>query len=145
MKAWIRRSFGNRIFVSVLLVTMLPLLLCDVLMVQLLVVRHEHAVAAQAQEDLDRTGQTLEALSRQLEAVTQELASSTVVHSALRRGGSDSKILYQVLFRSTRDLRDVAEFEIYDSRGTCCYSTDSQQQSLPFGGASCTRPPRERT
>ncbi|MDO5399614.1 MAG: histidine kinase [Eubacteriales bacterium] len=123
MRAWIRRSFSNRIFVSMLLVTLLPLLLCDVLMVQLLVVRHEHTVADQAQADLSRAGQQLQQLTDRLEAVTGDLARSTVVHSALRRGGSDSKILYQVLFRSTRDLRDVAEFEIYDSRGTCCYST----------------------
>lgn len=132
MRAWIRRSFGNRMFVSVLLVTLLPLLLCDVLMVQLLVVRHEHTQAAQAQQDLDRAGAALETLSRQFETVSQDLAKSTVVHSTLRRGGADSKILYQVLFRSTRDLRDTADFEIYDSHGACCYSTSQQRQSLPL-------------
>ena len=31
MRSWIRHSFKNRIFVTVLLVTLLPLLFCDVL------------------------------------------------------------------------------------------------------------------
>lgn len=132
MRAWIRRSFGNRMFVSVLLVTMLPLLLCDVLMVRLLVVRHEHTLEAQAQEDLSRAGDALENLSRQFETITEELSRSTMVHSALRRGGEDSKILYQALFRSTRDLRSTASFEIYDSLGACCYSTDRERQNLPL-------------
>lgn len=132
MRTWMRRSFGNRVFVSVLLVTMLPLLLCDVLMVQLLVVHHERTQAAQAGEDLRRAGQALENLSEQFESITAELARSTAVHSALRRGGEDSKVLYQVLFHSTRALRDVADFEIYDSQGSCRYSTGPQRQNLPL-------------
>ena len=34
MRSWIRHSFKNRIFVTVLLVTLLPLLFCDVLVMQ---------------------------------------------------------------------------------------------------------------
>ena len=39
MKNWIRRSFKNRIFVTVLLITLVPLLLSNVLMMQIQVQR----------------------------------------------------------------------------------------------------------
>jgi len=34
MRAWLERSFRNRIFLTVLLVALVPLLLCDVLVTQ---------------------------------------------------------------------------------------------------------------
>ena len=35
MRDWIRRSFKNRIFITVLLVTLVPMLLCDVFIMQI--------------------------------------------------------------------------------------------------------------
>ena len=35
MKDWIKSSFRNRIFVTVLLVTLLPMLLCDIFIMQI--------------------------------------------------------------------------------------------------------------
>ena len=37
MRAWLERSFRNRIFLTVLLVALVPLLLCDVLMTQVMI------------------------------------------------------------------------------------------------------------
>ena len=39
MRAWLERSFRNRIFLTVLLVALVPLLLCDVLMTQMMIFR----------------------------------------------------------------------------------------------------------
>ena len=71
----------------------------------------------------------------QADDLTQALSESTVVRSALRRGGSDSKLLYQVLYQESAQLRDYAVAEVYDGEGRRLYSSDSSQLEavLPTG------------
>ena len=52
LKNWIRRSFRNRVFATILMVTLVPLLLCDVVMMQVIVARAEHTQARQARAAL---------------------------------------------------------------------------------------------
>ena len=52
MRAWLERSFRNRIFLTVLLVALVPLLLCDVLMTQVMIFRSEHTLRTDAQEEM---------------------------------------------------------------------------------------------
>ena len=59
----------------------------------------------------------LDALLTDCGDVTRALAGSTVTRSALRRGGSDSRTLYQLLNRSTVALREYADFEVYGEDG----------------------------
>ena len=47
LKNWIRRSFRNRMFATILVATLVPLLLCDVVMMQVIVSRAEHTQAQQ--------------------------------------------------------------------------------------------------
>lgn len=127
MRAWIRRSFKNRILCTVLLAALLPLLLCDVFMVRAMILRNERSLVAQAQEELSRAGERYYSFVDELDATATHLADSTAVKSALRRGGGGgSKILYQVLYRNTQELRSYASFGIYGSEGDCLYSTDGR-------------------
>ena len=106
IRAWVQRSFRNRIFLTVLLVALVPLLLCDVLMTQVMIARSERALRLSAQAEMTQLSGRLEQLLTQCGEAAQELASSTVTRSALRRGGDDSRILYQLLYRDTIALRD---------------------------------------
>ena len=51
MRDWIRRSFKNRIFITVLLVTLVPMLLCDVFIMQISMRRSGDMLYAQAQSE----------------------------------------------------------------------------------------------
>ncbi len=135
MIRWIKRSFKNRIFVTVLLVTLLPMLLCDVLVMQLAIGNSQELLDQQAVNELQLLEEELESMMEQTDALTRELAESTVVRSALRRGGSDSKLLYQVLYQESAQLRDYAVAQVYDSEGRRLYSSDSSQLEvqLPTG------------
>ena len=82
MRAWLERSFRNRIFLTVLLVALVPLLLCDVLMTQVIIFRTD------AQEEMALLTAQLDALLTDCGDVTHALAGSTVTRSALRRGGT---------------------------------------------------------
>ena len=84
-------------------------------------------LVAQAQEELSRAGERYYSFVDELDATATHLADSTAVKSALRRGGGGgSKILYQVLYRNTQELRSYASFGIYGSEGDCLYSTDGR-------------------
>ena len=123
MRKWIGKSFRNRIFVTMLLAAMLPLLLCGVLMMRLQVVRSERSLAGQAESQLEELSRNLEELERVCRQTLDELADSTVVRSALRRGSGDSRTLYQVLYRAAGPVRDTGRLEVYDETGVCRYTT----------------------
>lgn len=130
MRSWIRRSFRNRIFCTVLLATLLPLLLCDVLMMQVQVFRSQAQLTEQAQTQLADLSRALSDTCRACEALAEDLSGSTIVRSALRAGGGDSRVLYQLLFRSTGELRQYGRFDIFNASGQCQYTTD---RVLPEG------------
>lgn len=123
MRTWVRRSFRNRIFVMMLLAAFVPLLVCGVLMLRFQMVRSEGSLAAEAVEQLAALEGALSELQGRCERAVGELCSSTVVRSALRRGGSDSRTLYQALFQAAGPLREYAQLEVYDSAGQPCYTT----------------------
>lgn len=123
MTAWVRNSFRHRIFLSVLLATLLPLLLCDVVMMRIIVARNERALDGQAAAELAGLHEDMDWLLDSLEEVSEGLVGNTAVRSALRRGNGDSRLLYQVLYQNSEQMRDYARFDIYDSSGQCRYST----------------------
>ena len=88
MRAWLERSFRNRIFLTVLLVALVPLLLCDVLMTQVMISRSKHTLRTDAQEEMALLTAQLDALLTDCGDVTRALAGSTVTRSALRRANT---------------------------------------------------------
>lgn len=127
MMDWIRRSFRNRIFMTVLLVTLVPLLLCDVFMMQMVVRRSENGLDLQARQEMEGLFRSLDTALGEIGSPIGELCDSTVVRSALRRDGEDSRLLYQLLYQKTSGARPYASFDIYDTEGRCHYSTDAGQ------------------
>ena len=88
MKDWIKSSFRNRIFVTVLLVTLLPMLLCDIFIMQIAMSQSRRQLREQALEELGGIERQFDGLYDEVDSVTAGLADSIVVRSALRRGGS---------------------------------------------------------
>ena len=123
MKGWIKSSFRNRIFVTVLLVTLLPMLLCDIFIMQIAMSQSRRQLREQALEELGGIEQQFDGLYDEVDSVTAGLADSIVVRSALRRGGSDSKLMYQVLYLATSGLRGSVDFDVYDSDGSRRYTS----------------------
>lgn len=123
MRQWIGKSFRNRVFVTMLVSIMLPLLLCGVMMMRLQVVRSERSLDRQAQAQLTALSQSL----TELEGVCREtlggLADSTVVRSALRRGRVQSRTLYQVFSHAAGPVRDRLRLDIYDRNGQRWHTT----------------------
>lgn len=143
MRDWIRRSFKNRIFITVLLVTLVPMLLCDVFIMQISMRRSGDMLYAQAQSELDTAAGIIDSALDTVDGVTAKLAGSSVIRSALHRG-RESDLLYQLMYRETENLNGFASIDVYDSDGARIYavSLDSEAGSLPYTGACCA-PARE--
>ena len=133
---WIRKSFRNRIFASVMLITLLPILLSNILLLSYQVQQTGRDQRLSAEEMLAGSRDRLRELTGQMDRVAETLAKSTVVRSVLRRGGGDSRILYQVLFRETGELRSYCRVDICLSDGTVCDSTETADRGsfLPYWG-----------
>lgn len=132
MRDWIRRSFKNRIFITVLLVTLVPMLLCDVFIMQISMRRSGDMLYAQAQSELDIAAGIIDSALDTVDGVTAKLADSAVIRSALHRG-RESDLLYQLMYRETENLNGFASIDVYDSDGARIYagSLDSEAGSLP--------------
>lgn len=132
MRDWIRRSFKNRIFITVLLVTLVPMLLCDVFIMQISMRRSGDMLYAQAQSELDTAAGIIDSALDTVDGVTAKLAGSSVIRSALHRG-RESDLLYQLMYRETENLNGFASIDVYDSDGARIYagSLDSEADSLP--------------
>ena len=143
LKNWIRRSFRNRVFATILVVTLVPLLLCDVVMMQVIVARAEHTQARQARAALDMLSQRFDEAAGQCGDTLEALATSTITRSVLRRTEPDSRLLYQFLYLSAAAVRSYADLEIYNAQGTCLYSTDTSLAAVPadtdWGGLYAAR------
>lgn len=132
MRDWIRRSFKNRIFITVLLVTLVPMLLCDVFIMQISMRRSGDMLYAQAQSELDTAAGIIDSALDTVDGVTAKLAGSSVIRSTLHRG-RESDLLYQLMYRETENLNGFASIYVYDSDGARIYagSLDSEAGSLP--------------
>ena len=119
LKNWIRRSFRNRTFATILMATLLPLLLCDVVMMQVIVARTEHTQTRQGRDALDTLTARFTDTAALCGDTAETLAVSTITRSALRRTGEDSRLLYQFLYRQAAQLRPYADAAIYDAGGVC--------------------------
>ena len=143
LKNWIRRSFRNRVFATILVVTLVPLLLCDVVMMQVIVARAEHTQARQARAALDTLSQRFDEAAGQCGDTLEALATSTITRSVLRRTEPDSRLLYQFLYLTAAAVRSYADLEIYDAQGACLYSTDASLAAAPadtdWGGLYAAR------
>lgn len=147
LKNWIRRSFRNRIFATILLVTLMPLLLCDVVMMRVIVARTEHTQAQQGQETLHALCACFDSAAALCGDTLDALATSTITRSVLRRTEQDSRLLYQFLYRRAAPLRPYAALDIYNAQGVCLYTTDTSLPARPAGhglGCAVRRTKRQR-
>ncbi len=123
MNTWIRRSFRNRIFVTVLIMALLPLIFCNILMMHFQIQRSESNLTNEAEKQLSQLTEALDSLCLSYEQMTDDLCHSTAVRCVLRDSDTTSRVLYQLLFRESDSLREYARIDVVDSHGRCLYTT----------------------
>ena len=127
-----KHSFRRRLFAAMLLASLLPLLLCTVLMVQITRLRMQN----KAREDLGEQSAILcQSLSSLRDAMVQsadKLRDDDSVIHALGSGTGSRFQINSLLFTATDSWRTIGVFDLYDSTGVCRYSTrGTVSQNLP--------------
>lgn len=122
MKHWIRRSFKTRIFYTVLLVSLLPLVVCDVIMLPILISHSETKIAQESRQQIALIRDALSELTESLSDALPLLAQNDTVRGALTAGTRETSALYPLLFQAATDTGFYAGVGLFDSEGVCRYA-----------------------
>lgn len=120
---FLKKSFRNRLFAAMLLCSLIPLLICTVLMTRITRLRLD----SKTQEDgAEQTAALLGSMDLISDAITSSATrlqdTETAIHSLGAGIGSRLQI-NSLLFDATDSCRNLAVFDLYDSTGICRYST----------------------
>ena len=122
MRHWIRRSFKTRIFFTVLLVSLLPLIICDVIMLPILIAHSEQKLAQESVLQLHLIQTTLSQVTDSLNESLLLLAQDKTVENKLAENGTDSSALYTRMFQAATDTSFYVGIGLFDREGNCRYA-----------------------
>lgn len=121
----LRHSFRTRLFVGFLLASLLPVLLCSAMLLQVFRLRLDSQVSEESQEYLSHVMASLDSLYAGFYQTAMALKSSPYVVPALASGQRESSMIYNELYSATEGSRASAQFDLYDGEGNWLYSTKS--------------------
>ena len=127
-----KHSFRRRLFAAMLLASLLPLLLCTVLMVQITRLRMQNKAREALGEQSAILCQSLSSLRDAMVQSADKLRDDDSVIHALGSGTGSRFQINSLLFTATDSWRTIGVFDLYDSTGVCRYSTrGTVSQNLP--------------
>ena len=128
MKGFFSRSFRNRLTAAFLAVSLVPLLLCSAMLLQLFRLRMTGDAQKDAEERLDRVGVLLDETCQQILETAGTLQQDQVLLSALEKGGAEETVVYSCLLEAAKGAGDI-RYDLYDETGKWLGAT----RSVPRG------------
>lgn len=129
---FLKNSFRNRLFAALLLCSLIPLLICTALMVQITRLRLDSKTREDGAEQTAALLGSMDFISEALTASAHRLQDTeTAIHGLGDRVVSRLQ-MNSLLFDATDSYRNLAVFDLYDSSGACRYSTrGTVSENLP--------------
>lgn len=128
----LRHSFRNRLLAAFLIVSLIPLLICSVLLVQIARLR----MTSQTSQDMQNLSanllQSVDTISTGFSAAADQLQSNRIMTQALSGTGSIDTQVNNELFIATDPIRDYASIMLYDLEGLPRYSTENTYDQSPL-------------
>ena len=118
-------SFRTRLFTGFLAASLVPVLVCSSMLLQIFRLRLDSQVDEESQEYLSQVTESLDGLYTGFRQTMLALRASPYVAPALAREQTKSSRVYSELYSATEGSRSGAQFDLYDSQGTWLYSTRS--------------------
>ena len=112
------RSFRTRLFVGFLLASLLPLLLCSAMLLQIFRLQMNAQADSESNAQLDHVITTLDSLYDGFRQTSQALKANPYIAPSLARGQTDSAMVYSELYSATEGSRSNAQFDLYDQAGS---------------------------
>lgn len=127
-------SFRSRLLWSFLVASLIPMLICAVLLFQISRMQMANRTQADAQLQGQALTQELDRLAAGLDLAAQGLQNDQALARALARSGREDTRVNATLFQATEGLRDLGTFQLYDLQGIQRYTTrgEATGQSLPL-------------
>ena len=119
----LKKSFRNRLFAAMLLCSLIPLLICTVLMTRITQLRLDSKTREDGQEQTAALLSSMDFISQALTDSAQRLQDTETAIHGLGAGVGSRLQINSLLFDATDSYRNLAVFDLYDSTGVCRYST----------------------
>ncbi|MDO5546109.1 MAG: sensor histidine kinase [Eubacteriales bacterium] len=125
-------SFRGRLLVSFLIASLVPMIICSVMLSQISRIQMKKQMETDAQTQMAHLLTALDRVSDTLPSVTRALEESRLLPRAFT-SREDTQV-NTALFLATEGSRDLADYSLYDLKGRLCYSTGSVTagSSLPI-------------
>jgi len=120
-----RRSFRGRLTGAFLLVSLVPMLICSALLLQIFRLRMTNSAETESEEYLSNVSQALDAAWEGFLGAAEALEREPLVTRSLAGESGEDTLVYSKLFDATEGLRAYARFDLYDSGGGWRYSTQN--------------------
>ena len=114
---WFRSSFRRRLLAAFVAVSLIPLLLCSVMMLRVFTRQQEEREIAEAQEYLDTVTGNIGALHRGLEEAGKHLNDDPLIAIALQGGTVSSVSVNNILYEASEKVRNFACCDLFDAEG----------------------------
>lgn len=121
----LKHSFRIRLFAGFLLASLLRMLLCSTMLLQIFRLRLESQASEESQEHLNHITESLDCLYTRVCQTTIALKASPYIVPALASEQRESSMIYNELYGITEGSRANAQFDLYDEEGNWLYSTKS--------------------
>ena len=119
----LKKSFRNRLFAAMLLCSLIPLIICTVLMVQITRLRLDSKTREDGAEQSAALLGSMDFISNALTSSAARLQDTETAIHGLGTGIGNRLQINSLLFDATDTFRNLAVFDLYDSGGVCRYST----------------------
>ena len=133
MKKFLSSSFRYRLFVAFLAVSLIPLLICSAMLLQIFRLRMTGDAQKEAEEHLERVGLLLDESCQRFLQAAQSVQRDDVLKAAMLGAEEEEMVIYGRLLDATQESRSNARFDLYDREGRwlCSTRSDSAGQDLP--------------
>ena len=128
----LKNSFRSRLFAGMLTASLIPVLICVLLTVQITRLQMDRKNQANGAEQSQAVTQSMDAVSAGMASAAAALNDSSTVCRALLLGQADHYQVNALLFSVTENARSFADFFLYDMAGSCLYSTRSVSPGEPM-------------
>ena len=123
MKKRFFHSFQKRLASAFLLVSLVPLLLCSGLMLQMFRLRMTGSAESAALEHLDVVISSLDEMAEVFSDCARTLKEDAVLSAALSSGDTEDLLVNNQIFKATETVRRYAAVDFYDIGGNWRYSS----------------------
>ena len=128
-------SFRRRLFAGFLAASLIPLLACSAMMLQIFRLRMASEAEREMAEHLTAAAAALDAAIDAFSQAAARLQNGTVTARALAEEGEEDTLVNGELFSAAGEARTYAAFDLYDLQGRWRYSTRQipGEERLPTG------------